>query len=95
MQPFKKLTLEMLFDQDFVREDYIFPLKTVIESNCKSFKMKVYYEYSDGAEGIRYEFDSGFVDWIKGGKNKPEQIRIPYLFLRIRLLDLLRGTHFD
>lgn len=95
MQPHSNLTFDQLFINDSVNAAYIKLVKKLVEANALSAKWKIFHEYYQGAEGIRYAFDVGFADWIVPLNDKEEQIRIPHLFLRSKLFTLLREMHID
>ena len=95
MQPYTDLSFADLFDHHSVRREYIQPIKTLLEVNALSTKWKIFREYYDGAEGIRYAFDVGFADWLVPKTNKQEQIHIPHLLLRSKLFIFLREMRLD
>lgn len=95
MQPYANLTFDQLYINDSVNPAYLKPIKTLVEVNALSTKWKVFREYYEGAEGIRYAFDVGFADWLVPKQDKEEQIRIPHLFLRSKLFIMLREMRLD
>ena len=58
------LSIDDIFDGNEIRQDYIPQVKLLLERENLRFEWRYFVEYGSDREGIRYDFEDGYVDWL-------------------------------
>jgi hypothetical protein len=58
------LLIDDVFSDLEVKQEYVSHIKLIIERENLSFQWRFFVEYEGEREGIRYQFEEGYIDWL-------------------------------
>ncbi len=70
------LSIDDIFDGNEIRQDYIPQVKLLLERENLRFEWQFFTEYQSDREGIRYDFEDGYVDWLIPSKVGDEHLYV-------------------
>ncbi len=70
------LSIDDIFDDKEIRQEYIAQVKLMLERENLSFEWKHFTEYVAENEGIRYYFSDGYVDWLMPNKIDNQHLHV-------------------
>jgi hypothetical protein len=70
------LSIDDIFNDLEIKQEYIAQVKLILERENLTFAWRFYVEYEGEREGIRYEFEEGYIDWLI-----PTQVENQHLYV--------------